>query len=140
MIIRHDVPEISVQTVNPEQSQKGPFGMRKYRDSPVQKAEPDFPLPDFFQPDVKQKAPSHKAHGKAMRKPGENVHVKNGNVPQRQVQQHSGFFEDRFHRDKSVDLLVADELGDYPVENDVEPNQDAKLRPAAHVAFVVKLL
>ncbi len=114
--------------------------MRKYRDNPVQKAEPDFPLSDFFQPDVKQKTSSHKAHGKAMRIPGENVHVEDGNVPQRQVQQHSGFLEDRFHRDKRVDLLVADELGNHPVEDDVEPNHDAKLRPAAHVALVVELI
>ena len=140
MIIRHDVPEIPVHTVNPEQSEKGPFGLRKYRDSPVQKAEPDFSLSDFFQPDVKQKASSHKAHGKAMRKPGENVHVEDGNVPQRKVQQHSGFFEDGFHRDKSVDLLVVGELVYHPVEDDVEPNHDAKLRPAAHVTFVVELI
>jgi hypothetical protein len=37
-------------------------------------------------------------------------------------------------------LLVVDELADRPVEDDVEPNHDAKLRPAAHVTFVVELI
>jgi hypothetical protein len=37
-------------------------------------------------------------------------------------------------------LFVVDELADHPVKGDVEPNHDAKLRPAAHVAFVVELI
>ncbi len=75
-----------------------------------------------------------------MRKAEENVHVQNGNVAQRQVQHHSSFFENCFHGDKSIHISVVDEFSNYPVQDDIVLNNEAKFYPVSHVTFLIKFL
>ena len=134
MIIKAYVPEVSVQTINQEETQESPFSVGKYRFNLVQKAKSNFSLLDFFQPNINQQTSSNEVHSVMMGKAEENVHVKYSNVPQWKVQQDSCFFENRLHADKSVDVFMVDQLANHPVKDNIVTYNQTKFGPRAKIA------